>query len=263
MSRVKSALTLGTVAFATILAAPAAFALPVYDQPAPISDYTGSRSTPSANGLGSTIGGTTTLSWVIDNGADPNDGLYHYSYTLQWTAQQGISHFILDLSDDCSATTICIQNLTLGANDSYGDGGAVYGTFSGGGSDPGMPGTITGIKLYVTTTDKIFQFSFDSDRVPVWGDFYAKGGNGTSNGFNVWNVGDANHSDVLPLDFIVRPDSTVLTEQCLNPNGCGNPCPTCVDVPEPESLPLLLSALAAASMAGGWFGAARQKRQAN
>ena len=49
-----------------------------------------------------------------------------------------------------------------------------------------MPGPVHGIKFEAAggadlTTATL---SFDSDRVPVWGDFYAKGGQGT-----LWNTG--------------------------------------------------------------------------
>ena len=194
--------------------AASAHASPVYDTSA-LGELTGSRST---GGSGLTIGGgdvtSATLRWVITAIA----GGYRYSYTFSEDSQQGISHFVLDLSDNCSGTSGCLQNVTVSGAYTL-----EYGTFTKNNGNPGLPtgASIVGVKFDELKSGNPFTFAFDSNRVPVYGDFYTKGGNGSSNGFAVFNTGAGNHSSSSIMDFIARPD-TVTTQ-----------------VPEPASLLLL------------------------
>jgi hypothetical protein len=59
-------------------------------------------------------------------------------------------------------------------------------THEPGGGNPGMPADVYGIKFNAAVDADVttVTLSFDSDRVPVWGDFYAKGGLGA-----LWNAG--------------------------------------------------------------------------
>ncbi len=117
----------------------------------------------------------TTLSWVVDNETTP--GMWHYEYTL--TVAQGhgagISHAIVETSGSFTADNLLSPSA-----------GWELGTWSDqGNSNPNLPGSVYGIKFGTSGTE--FTVSFDSDRVPVWGDFYAKGGSaeeGISNSFH-------------------------------------------------------------------------------
>ena len=180
------------VVAALVLATTAAFAAPVYGTPA---DLSGSRS--EGNGV-TTIGDYASdglmqsISWdITDNG----DGTWTYSYTLTNFASPDISHFILDLTDDCVS------------GNSFADPGCVVttaeplapGTYDGSlPSNPGMPAPITGVKFDFGSNT----YEFTSNRNPVWGDFYTKGGVDSA----AWNDGLENHASEDVMDFIARPD---------------------------------------------------------
>lgn len=224
--RTKFGLYSALFGIALAVAATSASAAPVYDTNTSMQ-LSGSRSTAVGGGL--VIGGgnvtSASLSWLItDNG----NGTLHYKYTFTENSQQGISHFILDLSDNCSSTSGCLTNIT-----SSGDYVLEFGTFTTNGN-PGFPGSITGVKFDELDSGNPFVFEFDSNREAVWGDFYAKGGNGTSNGFAVFNDGADEHLSEDILKFIARPDTVIVTcTQNCNPDPGGDP------IPEPATLALL------------------------
>jgi len=227
---------------AACLCAPAMAA--VYNTAVGASNFTGTRTTDSASanyGLGyaaySGTGFSATISWSIT----PISGGFHYEYTFDTPTGTGqnwnaLSHFVLDLSDDCTSTSPCFQNLMISydGEDPVSASGA-FGTYDSSNGNPQMPGSIIGVKF--AQGDLPVMFEFDSNRIPVWGDFYAKQGNpaatGNPNGFGVWNLGLGNHGSTDIFDFIARPD-TVVVEECEEPGGCG---PS--EIPLPGTLALL------------------------
>ena len=146
--------------------------------------YTGTLTAP--DGL------TGTGFWVADNGEpawfpasitwnvteNPN-GSWRYEYELS-VYRAAVSHMIVETSVGFGQEDIF---------DAAGPFGATQiGFFAEGGGNPYIPGQIYGVKfddVYGTTVN----FSFNSWRMPVWGDFYAKCGavGGTQN--TVWNYG--------------------------------------------------------------------------
>jgi hypothetical protein len=118
--------------------------------------------------------GTTTIAWeVTDMGSH-----YHYKYTLT-VPQHAISHFIIEISPTAESSNF------------WNFGGPFQGTpviddYTQLNGNPDIPAPIYGIKF-----DEAFGttavFEFDSTRVPVWGDFYAKCGANPAN--QVWNMG--------------------------------------------------------------------------
>ncbi len=104
-----------------------------------------------------------SLGWSV---ADTGSG-YLYSYTFD-APSPDLSHFDLQLSGTFS------ENNILGASQEY-----ELGTFSTGPSNPGWPvgESLYGIKFEgFAEDDAPWTFTLLSDRAPMEGDFYAKGG---------------------------------------------------------------------------------------
>jgi len=142
-----------------------------------------------------------TLSWEVsyDDAAD----IWHYEYTLAVADDPGISHIIFEASDTFTSANLSCEW----------DGEVEIDTFGAGPSNPSIPGSVYGIKFGTDGTGSV-TVSFDSDRVPVWGDFYAKGGR-TGAIFNAGFTAD----DVDPtapasngsMDFhVLVPDTTTV-----------------------------------------------------
>lgn len=156
-----------------------------------------------------------SLSWTVTD-EDPG-GAWLYSYTLV-VANKDISHVTFEVSD-----TFELSNITgdVGDPGNILDGGSLdtYGPGLHGNSDPGIPDTLQGIKFNTTGNTTNLSWSIYSDRVPVWGDFYAKdgksGGPGGGNDVYLYNTGftagdtdpDAPAADGSVDNHILRPDS--------------------------------------------------------
>jgi len=148
----------------------------------PIS-YTGSLSVGSgADGLLAATGAwndsSTTLSWTVDNTTTP--GKWHYEYTLSVPAG-GISHVIFEASDGDPLPAFSASNLFAPASDPAGwiDMEEIeIQTHTTGPGNPDMPTDMYGVKFVAAQDfDEIaVVVRFDSDREPIWGDFYAKDG---------------------------------------------------------------------------------------
>jgi len=172
------------------------------------------------------------ISWDI--GFNVGGGYWEYEYTFSGSGAPEISHFIMSLSDDCEEDNGCVDNLT-GPQQSV-----EFGTF---GPAPGNPGFPTGESIYgfkVNTSNPgqdSFIFSFTSNRAPVYGHIYGKGGGGPQEAW-FYNAG------------LADPDSTNISDYIVRPNGAPSDDP----VPEPGSFALLgLGAVA--------IGLYRHKRQ--
>jgi hypothetical protein len=151
----------------------------------------GSLTTPSASGIVATDGWSSTgagfeVSWTINNigGAFPYEYIYTVSNATGGDLSKTLSHIIIEISK--TATTANFTNFQLnGGSDVFGD----FKPTDPGNSNPNLPGEIYGIKFTpATTNNALFTFSFDSNRAPTDGNFYAK--DGTDNGTDVtaWNT---------------------------------------------------------------------------
>lgn len=200
--------------------------------------YSGSLSS-SGVGTDGTLTGTeqwasdATFSWTVsDEEADCNG--WHYSYTLTVLGKD-ISHVTTEVS-----STFELSNL-LGPIDDPGniltDGSLdLYGPGLHGGSDPGIPAGMKGIKVDTTDDTKSITWSFCSDRVPVWGDMYAKDGKSGGNDVYLYNTGfNANGpggTDTDP-DIGVNPAASgsvqnhiLVPDSLSDPEGPGIPEPS-------------------------------------
>ena len=100
-----------------------------------------------------------TVAWDIS----PNgDGTWHYVYEFTKSDDtpltKDVSHFIIQVSENFTSDDI--------------SGGLIPDWYGEGPSNPGIPGSIWGVKVDFGGNS----FSFDSTRAPMWGDFYAKDG---------------------------------------------------------------------------------------
>jgi hypothetical protein len=152
------------------------------------------------NGSYSHANGGFVINWNIT----PISGGYHYHYDFYRengatiTASE-VSHIIFQVSDGTTSA------------DFFNDvpdyaGPATYNSSSQGNSNPNMPNSYWGIKFNDATDETInfYQVDFDSTRIPVLGNFYAKGGNTTSPVFGTaWN-------DYVNNKYIYVPDSVVV-----------------------------------------------------
>ncbi len=214
---------------AVVLAASAAVASPVYGTAVEPSDWTGSRYLGPGGGLNSHDGKSgwtcrenSAIIWSIIANAN---GTFTYNYYFtrlldEVTELIEISHFILELSPGCvvEGQSDCVWGFrgSQEFREDWNSGGP-------GNSNPGMPGSIYGVKF----DEERSQYSFTSDRIPVWGNFYAKKGNS-----GLWNLGLEDISSDQVLHFIPRPDTFV-------PGG---------EIPEPGTMLLLGAGLALAGL---------------
>ena len=188
----------------------------------------------------------------------PQNGGYEYSYTWSEPTDNGdlstdevppsvdrISHFTVDISDDCLETEDCATN----ANAEEIEYGEFFGDIEGAGA----------LKL----DDSKVTYTFDSGRKPVWGDLCLKDGAGPGGGAGdncsdlttfsdtvasysgnttlLWNTGfgirEDNDIGGNIKNYIARPDTVN-----GNPNGNGDNH----QVPTPGSLALWAAAGVAA-----------------
>ncbi len=148
-----------------------------------------------------------TLSWdIVDNG----NFTFTYTYTFSGITKYALSHFTLDVSDDAVGEDGLID---LGAVQSASvNGNAISANKLEYGDKDGIEGAV---KFDVGAEDEDdgeaplpVVYSFVSNREPVWGDVYIKGGRGA------WlkNAGFGDRDSTLASDYIARPNGKIVPE---------------------------------------------------
>src|SRR5258708_3264964 len=169
-----------------------------------LGELTGSRDLTNV-----TVAGTFSLfdiSWAITL----SGGIYHYTYTITGPSGPGlgVSHFALNLSNDCVAGGSCVTSATMNvvADETL----LIYGANTSANGDTNFPGSFYGVRFFpaVVPTQLPIVITFDSTHAPVYGDFYLKLGNGgPSNGASAWNNGSnlPSNTSALITDYIPTP----------------------------------------------------------
>ena len=176
---------------------------PVWGQSIGQSDYNDSH-----NNLvvGGNYTSSTSIAWEITQN---NDLTFTYKYTFTGFTQPGISHVILTLTRDAvfprdldAVTGTTYNNSTNGVKLEFNE----FGPGNTGGN-PGFPNTnsIIGVKFDETPGGDPMVIEFTSNRAPVWGDIYVKGGSTSY----AYNTGLTNHLSTNVLDFIARPNGVI------------------------------------------------------
>jgi hypothetical protein len=217
-------------ALACIVAAPAVAGAQAFNTDAPM---VGSR-TGSFLDVGGNYTSSFNVAWSI---TDAGTSLLRYTYTFTGFGSPGISHLIVGLSENCRQSLTCVLSPTVRGTDA---GDFEIGTFAAGPSNPGLATSFYGVKIDTpqgVNGQSGVTFSFLSDRMPVYGDFYAKGGSSYAQNDGLL-AGNRLSGDVNL--FVARPDGVVVPAV----------------VPEPGTVALLGAGLA------GLAAAARRRRQA-
>jgi hypothetical protein len=159
----------------------------------------------------------TTLSWTVDNVTTP--GKWHYSYTFQTPGPgAAISHMIIEASDHDPGPAFTennLQSLTSIVAGWIADPIEIGLHFAGPGN-PDMPSDLYGIKFEAAIDTVAVTISFDSDRSPVWGDFYAKDGKQGDVFNTAYNAGFADPDPLVAPhngsegNHLLVPDSTTI-----------------------------------------------------
>ena len=167
-----------------------AYAYPIYDTDAP---FTGTRL--ESNGGIITMGGWAAdslvqrIDWFI---TDLGGGNWNYKYTFIEFVPLPIDHFTLDLTDNA----IRDPNSVTDVFSSYGPETKIeFGQFELG---------IIGVKFDLGYALENWWISFNSNRPPVYGDFFIEDGGPND---VAYNDGVTNHDSDNPFDFIARPNS--------------------------------------------------------
>ena len=157
------------------------------------------------------------FSWLVTENADLT---WHYHYTLT-VYKKDISHMTVEASPTFGASNIF--------NSTWPAAKIEIADFTSQQGSPNMPGSIHGIKFDETIGTTV-HVAFDSDRLPVWGDLYAKDGTAGGGIWNtVWNAGFTNPDS----DPVGPPANGPFDYHILVPDTSGPPPPP---VPEPASL---------------------------
>ncbi len=192
--------------------------------PAVASAYTGSLLSTDYGLLGTgnwIVEGPTSLAWVVTQNADDS---WHYAYELHHPHGPA-SHFLVEVSDNFGIGDIF--NVT-GDYTTY----HLRQYYTGEGATADMPDDLYGIK-FDGGPGGITNIAFDSFRVPVWKDFFARDGNADDGANRVWNAGFTQFdTDPTAAAADGSVDFHILAPDSLTP-----------PIPEPSTLLLLGSGL--------------------
>jgi len=122
--------------------------------------YTGSIT--GGDGLfGTGSWSSSVLNWEISSNSDV--WTYNYTFTV---SDKAISHMLFEVSD-----TFTADNILAGTTEGY-----QLGMYDSSNGNPGIPGSVQGLKWDLSGDPLSQSITIVTDRAPMWGDFYAKDG---------------------------------------------------------------------------------------
>lgn len=192
------------------------------------ADLIDSLSTPDgvlAGGAYAAGEGGFRIDWTVSQNMD---GTWHYRYDFTTGAQlpltPGVSHIILELSDNISSSDL----FNFGNVDPDDPEAVEFGTFGEAPGNPGFPSSesIFGVKIDLFDSD-LNTVEFDSTRQPHWADFYVKGSDDFAYNTDI-GVGVSNPSDFLSPSALDESGNAIY--KILAPNA----------IPAPGALGLLV-----------------------
>lgn len=168
----------------------------------------------TTNLMGSLGYNDMSVSWNVTTTTTP--GLLQYTYTFSGYTAPAISHLILGLTDGtapgttrCTLSNGCLTNLqyATGTTSAFFAASATptLADFGPAAGNPGFPAAASfyGAKFEpLPDVNGTLRIRFLSNRLPVWGDVYAKGGSTQY----AYNAGLANRASTDVGDFVARPD---------------------------------------------------------
>lgn len=196
------------------------------------------------------------LHWSVSLETPSSPWHYSYSLTVSGTSY-GISHFILETSPSFTNTEENFRNFVCSSPATLTFGWQESGS-------PGLPEPLIGIRIEPTDSPMSLTWSFDSNKQPVWGDFYAKDGlgNDPATANYAFNTGFGS-PDSDPSILLYEPQSVndsspeILRTHILRPDTEPGPL---VTIPEPMSVAFLGGVLAGVV---GWRLRGRRKENCN
>jgi hypothetical protein len=216
-------------------------------------DYSGSLNLTGTGADGTLVGNPTSGGGWGDTSASPlttlswnvtwdGSGLVHYEYIFSHPSHD-TSFFILETSSNFSASNFSNLSVTAPGEGSIGYTTEIanYGTSTN--NRPGMPDSINGLKIEMDEAGgnnderTTFTIAFDSDRLPQWGDFYARCGvrpahQGEPQTFNyAYNTGFVSGEPNYPEPLQVAAQDGSINNHLLVPDTV---------VPEPVSSTLFI-----------------------
>jgi hypothetical protein len=200
-----------------------ATAATVYNTP---GDWNGSRAVPTTLSDAAGEWPTGQLQWIVAQ----EGAALRYTYIFRNIISPSIGHYTLEVAGDCETDAACVtaaqkregaDGILLNINPAFIEFGTIHGIDYAIKFDTGDDGP---------QNDQV-SYTFLSNRLPVWGDFYTKAGQ-----TKLTNTGFGQITLESTGSYIARPGEALFQE--LDP----------ASVPEPGSMWLLGTALLAAGM---------------